>query len=97
MKKNNLIKLGDAIEQLFKQEKLDVKMSRFAVKNGWEEIAGKMVANHTISISFDEQKNMYLQLDSSVVKNEVLYSKDQLIKKINTFCGYELIKNMILK
>lgn len=97
MKKNNLIKLGDAINQLFKQEKLDVKMSRFAVKNGWDEIAGKMIANHTTSISFDEQKNMYLQLDSSVVKNEVMYGKDDLVKKINTFCGYELIKNLIIK
>lgn len=97
MKKNNLIKLGDAINALFKQEKLDVKMSRFAVKNGWEEIAGKMIANHTTSISFDEQKNMYLQLDSSVVKNEVMYEKEQLLKKINTFCGYELIKNLIIK
>jgi hypothetical protein len=96
-RKDNLIKLGDAIQQLFKQEKLDVKISRFAVKNAWEEIAGKVISNHTISIFFDEQKNVYLSLDSSVVKNETLYSKEKIVKKINEFCGYELVKNLIIK
>lgn len=41
MRKSNLVKLGDAIQQFLKKENLDVKMSRFAVKNAWEEIAGK--------------------------------------------------------
>jgi hypothetical protein len=97
VKKNNLIKLGDAIQMIFKQEKLDVKMSRFAVKNAWEDIAGKVIANHTTNIFFDEQKNIYLSIDSSVVKNEALYSKEELVKKINTFCGYELVKSIIFK
>lgn len=97
MKKSNLIKLGDAIQQLFKQEQLDVKISRFAVKNAWEDIAGKVISNHTTSISFDDHKNMFLSLDSSVVKNETLFSRESIIKKINEFCGYELVKNLIIK
>lgn len=97
MKKSNLITLGDAINQILKQERLDVKLSRFSVKNAWEEIAGKVIANHTTTISFDEQKNLYLQLDSAAIKNEVLYSRENIIKKINQFCGYELVKNLIIK
>lgn len=97
MRKDNLIKLGDALNQMLKQERLDVKLSRFAVKNGWEEIAGKLIANHTIQIAFDEQKCMFLSLDSSALKNEVMYSKSELIKKINSFCGYELINNLVIR
>ncbi|MDZ4664356.1 MAG: DUF721 domain-containing protein [Bacteroidota bacterium] len=97
MRKSNLIKLGDAIQQLLKSEKLDIKMSRFAVKNAWEEIAGKVIANHTISVSFDDQKNVFLYLDSAAVKNEVMYSKESIVKKINQFCGYELVKNLVIK
>lgn len=96
-RKDNLIKLGDAIKQVFKQGNLDLKISRFAVKNAWDEIAGKVIANHTVSIFFDEQKNIYLSLDSSVVKNEALYSKEKIVKQINEFCGYELVKNLIIK
>ncbi len=96
-KNNNLIKLGDAIDKLFKQEKLDVKMSRFAVKNAWSEIAGDMVAKHTTQIYFDDKKNVFVQLDSSVLKNEISYQRQLLIEKINKFCGYELVNNLIVK
>jgi len=37
-KQSNLIKLGDAISQLFKEEKLDEKYSIFAIRNDWEKI-----------------------------------------------------------
>lgn len=96
-KNNNLIKLGDAIDKLFKQEKLDVKMSRFAVKNAWNEIAGDMVAKHTTQLYFDDKKNIFVQLDSSVLKNEISYQRQLLIEKINKFCGYELVSNLIVK
>jgi hypothetical protein len=97
MKKSNLISIGDAISQILKQERLDVKLSRFSVKNAWGEIAGEVIANHTTSIGFDEQKNMFLNLDSAAMKNEVMYSKEGIIKKINQFCGYELVKNLVIK
>jgi hypothetical protein len=97
MRKSNLISLGDAINQILKQERLDVKLSRFSVKNAWSEIAGSMIANHTISIGFDDQKNLFLNLDSAAVKNEVMYSKESIVKKINQFCGYELVKNIVIK
>ena len=89
--------MGDAIQQLLKKENLDVKMSRFAVKNAWEEIAGKVIANHTTSIFFDDQKNIFLSLDSAAMKNEVMYSKESIVKKINQFCGYELVKALVIK
>lgn len=97
MRKDNLIKLGDAISQMLKQERLDVKLSRFAIKNAWEEIAGKMVSNHTTQIAFDDHKTMFLQLDSAALKNEVMFGKTDLIKKINGFCGYELITNLVIR
>ncbi len=95
--KNNLVKLGDAINAMLKQEKLDVKLSRFAVKNAWDEIAGKLIANHTTAIYFDDHKNVFVSLDSAAVKNEVMYSKEQIVKKINAFCGYELVSAIVVK
>jgi hypothetical protein len=52
-RKSNLIKLGDAIQQLFKQENLDTKISQFSVKNDWKDIAGEPIANSTSEIFFN--------------------------------------------
>jgi hypothetical protein len=96
MKKSNLIKLGDAINEILKQEKLDVKLSRFAIKNSWEDIVGKHVANNTVNISFHES-TMFLTLKSAALKQELSFRKESVIQNINRFCGHKLIKEIVFK
>ena len=95
-KKSNLIKLGDAISQLFKQEKLDVKISQFTVKNSWRDIAGDMIANHTSSIYFSD-KTIFVTLNSAALKQELSFQKEALINQINQFCGYKLVEFIVIK
>jgi len=96
MAKSNLIKLGDAIAQLFSEEKLDEKYSIFAIRNGWEGIVGKTVAKHTTQINYNAGV-LFVSIDSDVIRNEMAYSKNDLIEKINKFVGKRLIKEMVLK
>ncbi len=92
----NLIKLGDAISQIFKEEKLDEKYSIFAIRNGWEGIVGKTVAKHTTQINYLNGL-LYVSIDSPVVRNELSYVKDEIMQKVNKFVGKRLVKELILK
>lgn len=96
MRKSNLIKVGDAIDQFLKQEKLDVKISRFTVKNSWVDIVGEHVANNTLDISFND-KVMFLTLKSATLKQELSFNKQQIITNINRFCGSKLINEIVFK
>jgi hypothetical protein len=93
---HNLIKLGDAISQIFREEKLDEKYSIFAIRNGWEGIVGKTVAKHTTQINY-LQGLLYVSIDSAVVRNELSYVKDDIVQKVNKFVGKRLVKELILK
>ncbi|HRG00420.1 MAG: hypothetical protein C0448_06005 [Sphingobacteriaceae bacterium] len=95
-KNNNLIKLGDAISQIFKEEKLDEKYSIFAIRNGWEGIVGKTVAKHTTQINY-AQGILFVSIDSPIVRNETAYAKESIIEKVNKFVGKRLIKELVLK
>lgn len=95
-KKSNLIKLGDAISQILKEEHLDVKISRFTVRNSWKEIAGEMIAKNTSEISF-RKKTIFITLSSPALKQELLYRKEELMGNINKFCGYKLIDTLVIK
>ena len=95
-KNHNLIKLGDAISQIFKEEKLDEKYSIFAIRNGWETIVGKAIANHTTQINYMHGM-LYISIDSAVIRNELAYEKESIVQKVNHFCGKRLIKDVILK
>jgi len=96
MKKSNLIKVGDAISLILKQEKLDVKISRFTVKNSWNEIVGEHVANNTTDMFFNDT-TLFLTLKSAALKQELSFGKDQIIDNINRFCGYKLISDIVFK
>jgi predicted nucleic acid-binding Zn ribbon protein len=95
-KKNNLIKLGDAINQLFKQEKLDVKISQFSVKSGWKDIVGDMIANSTTEIFFNE-KTVFVTLSSAALKHELTFRREELVNSINKFCGYKLVDQIVIR
>jgi predicted nucleic acid-binding Zn ribbon protein len=95
-KKSNLIKLGDAISQLFKQEKLDVKISQFTIKNSWKDIVGDLIANSTSDIYFNE-KTIFVTLNSAALKNELSYRKEELVANINKFCGYRLVDQVVIR
>lgn len=95
-RKSNLIKLGDAINQLFKQEKLDVKISQFTVKNSWKDIVGDLVARSTSDIYFQD-RIVFVTLNSAALKHELSFRKEELVKMINTFCGYKLIDEIVIR
>lgn len=95
-KKSNLIKLGDAISQLFKQEKLDIRISQFTVKNSWKEIVGETIAKSTSDISFNNS-TIFISLSSAALKHELSFRKEEIISNINKFCGYKLIDAIVIK
>jgi predicted nucleic acid-binding Zn ribbon protein len=95
-KKSNLIKLGDAINQLFKQEKLDVKISQFSVKNDWKDIVGEVIAKNTSDIFFND-KVIFVTLSSAALKHELSFRKDDILTSINKFCGYKLIDEIVIR
>jgi predicted nucleic acid-binding Zn ribbon protein len=95
-KKSNLIKLGDAINQLFKQEKLDIKMSQFSVKSSWKDIVGDIVANNTSEIYFND-KIIFVSLSSAALKHELSFRKEEMLNNINKFCGYKLVEQIVIR
>ena len=95
-RKSNLIKVGDAIQQLFKKEKLDIKMSQFSVKKSWSEIAGNAIAINTTDIFFNN-KIIFVTLKSAALKHELSFRKEELLNNINKHCGYKLINQIVIK
>jgi predicted nucleic acid-binding Zn ribbon protein len=95
-RRSNLIQIGDAIKQLFKEEKLDVKISRFTVKNSWKDIVGEVIAKNTSEIFFND-KVIFVTLTSAALKNELSYRKEEMVNNINKFCGYRLVEEIVIR
>jgi len=94
MRKANDKSLKEAIEQMLQVYKLKRRFDETAVISGWSELVGKPVANRTKEI-FIHDKKLFLRIESSVVKNELMMMRNQIIDKINDEAKTILIEEII--
>lgn len=65
------------------------------IKGHWEELMGKMIANRTLDV-YIRNKKLFLRLDSSVLKQDLLLMKSPLLAKINERAGKELVLDLVV-
>jgi predicted nucleic acid-binding Zn ribbon protein len=90
---SNQAPLGEIIDKLMKAYRLDGKMKELDVINGWEEMMGKAVAHRTKKIQI-RYKTLYLNMDSSVMRQELSYGKAVIIQRVNEKAGFEMITDV---
>lgn len=95
MKRTNTQTLGEVIKEYLKALGLERKMKEISIINKWEQIIGKQIALATKNIYIDKGR-LFIKVDSSVIKNELLMLKRGLIKKINDEAGEQIIYDIIL-
>ena len=66
------------------------------VQHAWQNIMGPAIGNYTTSILF-KNDTLYIQLSSSVLREELSYGVEKIIKNLNEELGGELIKKLILR
>jgi len=86
--------MKEAISQMLNVYKIKRKFDETAVAAAWPDIVGKPVANRTSEL-FISNKKMFLRIESSVVKNELIMMRAQIIEKINTEAGDVLVEEII--
>ena len=87
--------LKDAIDDLLKAYRLDGDIKKQKFYSDWEEIVGTPIANRTESLNL-KGKTLYIKMNSSVMREELLSIKSLFIKKINDFMGEEWVTNIYL-
>ncbi|MVN90840.1 DUF721 domain-containing protein [Mucilaginibacter aquatilis] len=95
MRKPNDKSIKEAIEQMLSVYKIKQRFDETSMIAAWPEIVGKPVANRTSEL-FVNNKRLFLRIESSVVKNELMMMRSQIIEKINARAGSAIIEEIIL-
>jgi predicted nucleic acid-binding Zn ribbon protein len=86
--------LKEAIEQMLQVYKIKRRFDETGVIASWPQLVGKSVANRTKEL-FIHDKKLFLRIESSVIKNELVLMRKQIIDKINEDAKTELIEDII--
>jgi predicted nucleic acid-binding Zn ribbon protein len=96
MRRSKTISLAEAIKDYISEMKLGEKLSEVGVINSWEEIVGKAISSRTTTI-YIKDHILYVHLNSSVVRNELLMLREVLKAKLNEKAGSDVIKDIVLR
>jgi predicted nucleic acid-binding Zn ribbon protein len=94
MRKTNDKSLKEAIEQMMQVYKIKRKYDETGIIAHWPELVGKPVANRTKEL-FIRDKKLNLRKESSVIKNELMLMRSQIIEKINEDAKMILVEEII--
>jgi len=86
--------LKEAIEQMLQVYRIKRKYDETGIKTSWPDLVGKSVANRTKEIYIHDKK-LFLRIESSVIKNELVLMRTQIIDKINNDAKVILVEEII--
>ncbi|MDC3352035.1 DUF721 domain-containing protein [Crocinitomicaceae bacterium] len=90
------IPLSEALQHYFEALGMDDKMVETGVLSKWKEIIGDSVAVRTKEI-YIKDKTLYLSINSSVVREELVQKKSEIINKLNACAGRTIVNKIYLK
>lgn len=86
--------LKEAIEQMLNVYKIKRKFDETGIVAHWPQLVGSSVANRTKEL-FISDKKLFLRIESSVIKNELMMIRNQIIKKINDEAKTVLVEEIV--
>ena len=96
MRKSETQKLGEIIRDYLEQMMIDKKLKEVSTIRSWEELMGKPVAERTRNI-YVKNKTLFIELKSSVLRNELIMMRQAIIDKINERAGEKIIEKMVVR
>lgn len=88
--------ISDLLKEFVDNNKLQPGLDKVNVKDAWAQMMGNGVNNYTTAIQL-ERDTLYVQLSSSVLREELSYGKEKIIKMLNESLGKDVIKKLVLR
>ena len=89
--------LGDVLKDFISsRKKLERGLNKVSAQDAWHSVLGEAISKYTTEVLL-ERDTLYVRLSSSVLREELSYGKEKIIRLLNKELGKELIKKLILR
>ncbi|MDA9311785.1 DUF721 domain-containing protein [Polaribacter sp.] len=94
-RENDSFSVKDLMQSFIKENNLTKGMQKIKAEETWNKMMGPGVANHTSAVKL-QNKTLIIYLTSSVLREELSYGKEKIIKMMNEEFGDEIISKLML-
>lgn len=96
MKQENSKIISQVIAEYIKEQGLEDGLQRVRIFQTWDLIVGERVAKTTVA-KFYRDGILYCTINSSIIRSQLSYRKDDIIVQLNKMLNSKLISNIVLK
>lgn len=93
---NEHLPISDILKEFVDTNRLQTGLDKVNVQEAWANMMGNGVNNYTTAVQL-ERDTLYVQLSSSVLREELSYGKEKIIAMLNESLGKEVIKKLVLR
>lgn len=88
--------IQDVLKVFIEGNKLGAGIDNLDVKAAWVRLLGPGIESYTLDV-FLKRETLYVALSSPIVREELSYGKEKIIRMINEDLKKEVIKELILR
>ncbi len=96
MRRSKTSNISEIISALLKEQGLEGKLEETRLISSWEEVLGRSVSKATKNL-YIKDKVLFVQLNSSIVRSELMLIRDEIVKRLNERAGKAVIDRIVLK
>lgn len=93
---NDHLSISEALQEFVSDNKLQKGLDKVHVREVWNSQMGPAIEKYTTALKL-ERDTLYVQLSSSVLREELSYGKEKIVKMLNEELGRELVKKIVLR
>ena len=94
-RENDSLSVKDLMASFLKENNLSKGMQKLEIEDAWAKLMGQGVVSYTTKIQL-QNKTLVVALSSSVLREELSYGKEKIIKMLNEEMGEKLITKLML-
>ncbi|MGQ1889703.1 DUF721 domain-containing protein [Thermophagus sp. OGC60D27] len=95
-RKKSIQPLQDILKEIMGQPSISKGIYPSRIPHAWKVAVGPSVVRVTKSIWF-KQGVVYVSLNSSIIRNELMMHRDKIIHQMNLHIGQPLIKDLVIR
>ncbi len=93
MKRKNAMSIGTLVQQYLREEGLETPLNQHRLVDSWGEVMGAGIMHYTGDL-FIKNQTLWVQLRSSVLRQELSYGTKQIVKRLNEHVGAQVITDI---
>ncbi len=92
---SDAISLGEALKKFLEKSRIKNSIQSMQIEDHWLKLMGETIAKYTDRIEI-KNGTLFIYTEVAPLKNELVFQKELIIKRINESLGDNVVKDVVI-